>query len=81
MIIDIKSNIQDAIRYDLINLDTNQKITNAVYANDETGEYRIIDCYYFGGHMYKKSETITVKKGNIKLLRNKYYYIDEMEKK
>ena len=73
MIVDTRINIQDAIKYELIDLDTNQKINNAIWANDETGEYGILDSYYFGGRFFKKSEDIIIKKGNIKLIKSKYY--------
>lgn len=72
MKVDIRTEPCNALRYNLIDLDSMQNISNAVWADDETGEYGIIDGYFFGGHLYKKSEDIIIKKGNIKLVKSKY---------
>ena len=70
MMLDVRICPQRAMDYNLINLDTNRIISNAIWADDDTGEYGIMDSYFFGGCLFKKSENIIVKKGNIKLIKN-----------
>ena len=72
MFLDVRFYPIKASHYNLINLDTNQIISNAIWTDDDTGEYGIMDSYFFGGCLFKKSDDIIVKKGNIKLVKSKY---------
>ena len=41
MKVDIRKNFKEAIRYKIIDMNTNQEIKNAICADDEIGEYVI----------------------------------------
>ena len=61
----------DCWKYKLMDLDTNEEILYAIYANDETGEYEVSNFTDESWDQVEKNNTpLTIKrKGNIKLFR------------
>ena len=72
------SKMYDRLKYNVIDLDTNEEIKECVWANDETGEYQILVTDDNGQIiMDKKAGDLKreTKIGNIKLVKQKGYLI------
>jgi len=75
-IIDCNNPDDECWKYDLINLNTQEKINNVIWANDKTGEYEIIQFDTNNKIILDENEKlITLRKyENIKIIKSETWH-------